>query len=93
MAMLINFYADLREIAGTKQVEFDLPPRATVGELIQAIVARYPPMRHRLLGEDDSLDRRAHAFVNGRDAHLLSQALDTPLSEGDQVDVFPYGHF
>lgn len=91
--MRVNFYADLRQIAGSKEVEFDLPPGATAGELIGTIVVRYPQMRDRLLDDSDGLDRRAHAFINGRDVRYLKQNLDTPLSAEDQVDIFPCGHF
>lgn len=91
--MRVNFYADLRQIAGAKEVAFDLPSGLSVGELIRAIIARFPQMGDRLLDEASALDRHAHVFVNGREVPYLSQDLDTPLSEEDQVDVFPFGHF
>ena len=89
----INFYASLRKISGTKTVELPHPEGATVRQMLQAAVARYPKMRERLLDERDQLGRHAHVFVNGRDAPLLDYGMDTPLVADDKIDVFPIGHF
>jgi molybdopterin synthase sulfur carrier subunit len=87
--MQVNFYANLRQIVGAKTVDVPLAAGATVSQLLQAIVARYPALRPILLDETGALYRHVHLFVNGRDAPYLADALNTPLAPGDTVDVFP----
>lgn len=91
--MLINFYAALRKIAGKKTVEVELPAGSTVGQMIEVVLARYPEMREKLLEKDGRIGLHAHVIVNGRDAPLLEHKLDTVLSAGDTIDIFPKGHF
>jgi len=87
--MLVNFFATLRQIAGQKTVEFDLPGEITVRELVAEIVSRFPLMRRELLDENGELYRHVHVFVNGRDVPYLDDAMDTVLYEDDVVNVFP----
>ena len=92
-ALQINFYASLRKISEMKTVGFQLPDGTKVSNLLKAVLARYPLMSDSLLDESGKLDRRAHIFINGRNCLLLSEGLDTPLSAGDTIDIFPIGHF
>ena len=92
-SLLINFYASLRKVSGTKTVEFQLAEGTTVSNLLEAVIARFPEMRDGLLDEDGMLDRRAHIFINGRNCPLLMDGLETQLSAEDSIDIFPIGHF
>ena len=87
--MQVNFYATLRQIAGTKTVEFPIEDGATVGQLVETVVERYPPMRVELLDEEGRLYGHVHVFINGRDVPLLEKRVDTVLSPEDKVDIFP----
>jgi len=87
--MKVNFYATLRQITGTKTVEFHVDPGATVGELVETIVSQYPPMRRELLDEEGRLYGHVHVYINGRDTPLLEKRVDTVLSPEDKVDIFP----
>jgi molybdopterin synthase sulfur carrier subunit len=87
--MKVNFYATLRRITGTKTVEFSIEGGTTVGQLIETVVERYPPMRRELLDEEGKLYGHVHVFINGRDVPLLEKRVETALSPEDKVDIFP----
>jgi molybdopterin synthase sulfur carrier subunit len=87
--MKINFYATLRPIVGQKTIEFDLPEDVTVDQMVEIVVTRYPPLRAELLNDKGELWPHVHVFVNGRDAPYLLSAMDTVVSPGDKVDIFP----
>ncbi|MFQ5435190.1 MAG: ubiquitin-like small modifier protein 1 [Anaerolineae bacterium] len=87
--MKIHFYATLRQIAGQKTVEFDLPDGATLRQALAAILEQFPPMERELVDENGELYQHVHMFVNGRDAPYLSQQMETIVKPGDKVDVFP----
>ncbi len=84
----VRFYANLRQIAGTKTVEFSLVEGATVRQLVDAIVERYPVMRQELLDEKNQLYGHVHVFVNGRDTPFLESGQETVLSPDAMIDVF-----
>lgn len=87
--MNVNLYATLRQIAGKKTIELELPDGATVRQLLDAVVARHPEMRSDLLDECGKLFPHVHLFVNGRDAPDLAGALETRLAPDDKIDLFP----
>ena len=81
---LVKFYANLRTIAGRKEVSLTgLSVREVLGRLIQD----YPGLQGFLL-EDGHVRRRVIITINGQT--LDSEAgLDTPVSEHDQIAIFP----
>jgi len=87
--MNVNFYATLREIVGRKTIDLPLEAGATVRELLDAVIAKYPEMRSNLFDEHGELYGHVHVFINGQDAPHLERALETRLTEADAVDLFP----
>ncbi len=87
--MRVHFYATLRQIVGQKTVDIDVPAGATVQQIVEAVVRRYPALRRELLDEQGRLHGHIHVFINGRDAHYLDQAAETPVQAEDRVDIFP----
>ena len=87
--MKVNFYATLRQIAGTKTIEFPVEAGATVADLVETVVEQFPPMRRELLDEEGNLYGHVHVFINGRDVPVLEKRVDTVLSPEDKVDIFP----
>jgi molybdopterin synthase sulfur carrier subunit len=87
--MKVNFYATLRQVVGTKTVDFSLPEGATVGQLVEEMIRCYPGLRRELLDEKGQLYQHVHVFVNGRDAQFLEHGLDTLLDPDDSLGVFP----
>jgi len=87
--MNVNFYATLRQVTGRKSVEFPLPAGATVQQMLDAVLERFPDMAGYLLDDRGRLYSHVHVFINGRDAPYLDRALETPLTNDDAVDLFP----
>lgn len=61
---------------------------ATVGEVIDGLVATYPSLAQQLLGADGSLNRFVNVFLNDTDIRHLD-ALATPVEERDTVVILP----
>ncbi len=87
--MQVGFYATLRPIVGGKSVEVPLPPGATVQDLVDRVVARWPALEEALLDEHGALSRHVHVFVDGRGAGYLPDGLATRLEPHHKVDIFP----
>jgi sulfur-carrier protein len=87
--MKVTFYATLREVVGTKTVEFFLPEDSTVQHLMDEMIRCYPGLQKELLNEQGELFPHVHLFVNGRDVIYLESAYQTTLSPKDKITVFP----
>ena len=86
--MRIRVYATFRPIVGGREVELPVPPGATVGDVVRAMVERWPDLSDLLL-QDGALSRRAHVFVDGRSARYLAEGEDTIIEDGQEIDVLP----
>jgi molybdopterin synthase sulfur carrier subunit len=87
--MRVNFYATLRQVVGAKSVDFTLNEGATVHQLVEEMIRCYPALKRELLDERGELYRHVHVFVNARDASFLENGMDSALSSGDTIGVFP----
>ena len=72
-------------VGGEKQVELE---GASVRELVDALVDRYPSLRQQLLDEGGDLNRFVNVYVNGQDVRYLG-GLDTPVTDRDEVRLLP----
>ncbi len=86
--MEVCFYATLRDVVGSKRVQFDLPEGATVAALLHAAGDRYPGLKSLIWTPDGRFSDYVKVFVDGREARHL-QGLETPLAADASVDVFP----
>lgn len=87
--MNVSFYATLRDIAGGKNVEFDLEHGITAQELLDAIIVKFPPMKKELLNADGKMYGHVHFFINGRDVQFMDDGFQTKIMQEDTVNVFP----
>ncbi len=87
--MIVNYYATLRQVVGVRQVEFSLPQGATLRQLIEEMVKRYPDLKREMIDQSGNLLSHIHIFVSGRDSTLLDGSLDTILAPGDIISIFP----
>jgi len=87
--MKVNFYATLRDVVGQKTVDIDIPANATVRQLVDKVVERYPLLRDKLLNQEDNLWGHVHVFINGRDAPFLDDEMQTVIKPEDTVSIFP----
>ncbi len=87
--MIVNFYATLRQIVGSRQANFSILHGCTLRQLIDEIIKRYPALRAEMLDPDGNLYKHIHFFVNGRDSTFLDDTLDTILAPDDLISIFP----
>ncbi len=45
MKILVKFFANYREAVGKSEEEFEAPEGATVRDVVDALAAKYPPLR------------------------------------------------
>ncbi|HET9911117.1 MAG TPA: ubiquitin-like small modifier protein 1 [Anaerolineales bacterium] len=87
--MKVNFYATLRDIAGGKTVEFDVDHGVTAQELLDKVIERFPLMKKELLDTNGRMYGHVHFFINGRDVQFLDDQFQTPVAQGDTINIFP----
>lgn len=76
----------LRPDAGNnRQVEIE---GATVREVLESLVATYPPLRDRIFAEGDELPQFLNVFIDGTDVRL-SDGLETKVESGATVILLP----
>ena len=61
---------------------------ATVGEVFQSLVDRFPGLRENLLGDDGGMHKFVNVFLNDDDIRYLDR-LDTKVSDGDEIAILP----
>ena len=86
--MQVRLYATLRQTVGIKVVEIPVKVNKTVGDILHALVDRYPELREAIWYADGSLAGHVAVILNGRDIRHLDN-VNTPLTDDDTVDLFP----
>ncbi|MFL5758071.1 MAG: ubiquitin-like small modifier protein 1 [Chloroflexota bacterium] len=72
-------------VGGARELEVG---GASVGEVIESLVAAHPSLRDQLLTQDGELNRFVNVYVNGQDVRYLS-GRETPVGERDEVRLLP----
>jgi MoaD family protein len=86
MAIEVRIPTILRQYTGgEKQVKAD---GASLGSLVDDLDAKFPGLKARLVTEQGSLHRFVNVYVNDEDVRFTG-ALDTGLSDGDEVTILP----
>lgn len=84
----LKVYATLRPIVGGAIVPAETPAGATVQQLVDELLARWPDLRPEMVDGEGKLLQRIHIFVNGKDITFL-HGVNTVIPEGGNVDIFP----
>ena len=87
--MQVSFFAAMRQIVGGRDFEVSLPAGATVRDLAEELVRRWPELREHLFTDEGALSRRAAIYVDGRNVRWLPDAEETRLSAGECVAGIP----
>lgn len=82
--MQVKLFGNLRQHTGQLAVTAS---GATIGEVLQDLCATYPALEKALF-DADQLQAYIRVMVNGRDIEL-ADGLNTPVSETDQIAIFP----
>lgn len=85
--VVVRYFATLRDLFGGKQTEVDAARAPDVAHLLDAICDS-PDRRDGLRQTSGHLRADIVLLVNGRNIAFLA-GLDTPLDDGDAVDIFP----
>jgi molybdopterin synthase sulfur carrier subunit len=86
MAIAVRIPTILRTYtAGEKQVEAN---GSSLASLIDDLDEKHPGIKGRLVTDDGSLHRFVNVYVNDEDVRFTG-ALDTGLSDGDEVTILP----
>ena len=85
--MQVRFFATIREITGTSEIRWDAPA-GSLGELLQALSARYGPAFRRWVLEGDDLGAAILIVINGHDARHQG-GIQARLRPDDTIAIFP----
>jgi len=89
MSVTVKLPTVLRPFAGgVERVEVDVPGEPTVGAVFAALEAEHPALRRRLTDDQGALRRHVNVFLGNDNIRDLS-ALDTNLSDGDELLILP----
>jgi molybdopterin converting factor small subunit len=76
MKISVQFYAQLRDLAGASELQVDLPDKATVSDLLVKIYEQMPALRSR--------DR---SILIGAGVDFVDR--NYKLSPGDEISIMP----
>jgi MoaD family protein len=75
MKARVQFYAQLRDLAGIREQDFDLAEGATVGDLLSQIYAQYPSLRAHdksiLIGAGVEFVDRNYQLKSGEEISIM----------------------
>jgi MoaD family protein len=75
MNVRVQFYSQLRDLAGTQELDFDLPEKSTVSELLEKIYEQKPALRSRdksiLVGAGVEFVERNHELKAGDEISIM----------------------
>ncbi|OYR54557.1 ubiquitin-like small modifier protein 1 [Halorubrum halodurans] len=90
MLVVFRAYGPVRDAVGAKTVERELPPDATLEDLLAELLAEHPDLAD-LLYADGDLGDAVSLTVDGVSVSRLD-GLETTLSPGDEVRAAPPIH-
>nr|WP_303704312.1 ubiquitin-like small modifier protein 1 [Haloquadratum walsbyi] len=83
--MTWRLFADLAEIAGTREASIEIAASATVGDALDRLLENKPTLADRVLADTETgLATEINLFQNGSDAKRDNQLID-----GDELALFP----
>ncbi len=87
--MRVNFYANLRPLAGGKTVEVNVTGPMTARQALEVVTSTRPSLAQKIWQVQGELFDHIHVFINGRQSIFLRQGLETLVQSEDTLDVFP----
>jgi molybdopterin synthase sulfur carrier subunit len=87
MEIELRFFATFREAVGSKTTSIEVASDAAVEDVLSALEDEYDGLRGNLI-EDGGLAPQINVLLNGREV-LHMEGLDTALSPGDTLSIFP----
>ncbi len=88
MHVVVRTIGPFTEQFGFQQITVNFKGRTVLNLLNQLCEERGTKFRNTVFDDEGQLRRYIKVLVNGRGLHVL-QGLDTPLSDGDAIALFP----
>lgn len=89
MPITFHIPAGLRPFTdGANRVMLELPTSATLREALQALIARHPGIRDRVLNEQGAVRDHVNLFV-GNENSRFTGGLETPLQPSAEITIVP----
>ena len=86
MPVKVNLPTVLRPHAGGERtVVLD---GATVGEVLTALVAKFPGMTGQVIDDTGALHKFVNVYINDDDVRYMS-GIDTPVGPSDELSILP----
>ncbi len=70
------------------QSEVELPG-ASVGEVLDALIAQYPELRRHIFSDDGRVRKFVNVYVNEEDIRHLPRRESTALTSADVITILP----
>lgn len=86
--MEIKVYATLRDVVGGSSVQLGDISEMTVGQILEALCAKFPALIPKLHPNGHDLHPAIHILVNGRDMRYIN-GLETLVTAQDSIRIFP----
>ncbi|MGD9030792.1 MAG: MoaD/ThiS family protein [Anaerolineae bacterium] len=86
--MIVKVFSTLRPLVGARELDFEVEDGDTVRDVLETLIARYPPLGERVLDDDGHVHDSIHVLVNGRSISFLD-GLETVVGDGDRLALFP----
>ncbi|SMO83920.1 ubiquitin-like small modifier protein 1 [Halorubrum cibi] len=90
MLVVFRAYGPVRDVVGSKTVDRELPPGATLEDLLTGLLEEHPDLTDLLCADGDVGDA-VSLTVDGVNVSRLD-GLETTLSAGDEVRAAPPIH-
>lgn len=88
MKVKAKFFALIRELAGTKEVEVEVEGGMRVIDLLRELANTLPPKFREYVFEGNEVSRFLIILINGRGISEM-RGLETELKDGDEVALLP----
>ena len=86
-AVVIRFFASIRNITGVKEIEWGGPP-STLGELLRLLSERYSPEFRAWVLDGENLGGSVMVVINGEDARHQG-GIEARLAPADVISILP----
>jgi MoaD family protein len=86
--MRVRFFAMLRDVTGTKEIDWPLVERTTVRDVLTALAFRHPKVGEMLWDANGRLSGRIAVFLNKRPLQT-DEEIERPLETSDELSLFP----
>lgn len=87
ITITVKSFATFREVMDS-QVDMEFPKGATIRTLLAELTGRFEGLNEQMFSAPEILRDFINILKNGRNIHFLA-GLDTPLSDGDLIALFP----